>query len=307
MWRVLGLINLCLLLTISGVEAAPKRSSVFQQLEKKYIKLGSLIVAPLKNAPFPHSARDSGYTYKSEFYPFKGHYDDNTVVIFFPHHYRIIEDKVDLVFYFHGWHNRVDSVLAVFQLVEQFCQAKRNAILVIPQGPKLAPDSFFGKLEEPAGFKNLVDEILRMLLFVGLTESLVPGDIVLAGHSGGYRVIAYILLHGGYQANIKEVYLFDGLYAQIEKYAYWLDHQPGRFVNIFTDQGGTRQTSQDFMQDLRAWKIPFSELEEANLTDDLLKSQRILFIHSPLEHNTVVYQTQNFYRLLNTSRLRVAP
>ncbi len=61
------------------------------------------------------------------------------------------------------------------------------------------------------------------------------------------------------------------------------------------------------MQDLRAWKIPFSELEEANLTDDLLKSQRILFIHSPLEHNTVVYQTQNFYRLLNTSRLRVAP
>lgn len=306
MWRILGIINLCLLITVAS-SAAPKGKSAFQQLEKKYIKMGSLIVAPLKYAPFPHSARDSGYTYGSEFYSCKEHYDDNTVVLFFPHHYRIVEDKVDLVFYFHGWRNRLDSVLSVFQLVEQFCQTKRNAILVLPQGPKLAPDSFFGKLEEPEGFKNLVDEILRMLLYVGLTESLVPGDIVLAGHSGGYRVIAYILLHGGYQANIKEVYLFDGLYSQLEKYAYWLDHHSGRFINIYTDDGGTKRTSQEFMQDLGAWKIPYVHLEEASLTDNLLRSERILFIHSALEHNAVVYQTQNFFRFLNTSRLRVAP
>ncbi len=283
--------------------AAVKPKTPFTALEKKYAKMGSLIIAPMKYAPFPHALRDSGYTYEGEFYPKKGHYDDNTVVIFFPHHYRIA-DKVDLVFHFHGWRNRVDSVLATFQLVEQFVQAKRNAILVIPQGPKNAPDSFFGKLEEPNGFKLLVDEILRNLMFVGLTESVIPGDIILSGHSGGYRVISYILLHGGYTDNIKEVYLFDALYGQTEKYAYWLDHYRGRFIDVYTENGGTKSESLNLMQDLTAWGIPYFSVKEPELTDDMLKGNRLLFIYSPLEHNAVLYQTQNFYRFLNSSSLK---
>lgn len=307
MWKTRIIAVLLAMTAVSLAVLPPKVKSPFQQLEKKYNKMGSLIIAPLRNAPFPHPARDSGYTYGSEFYPRRGHYDDPTVVIFFPHHYRIVEDKVDLIFYFHGWRNRLDSVLTVFQIVEQFCQARRNAILVIPQGPKMAPDSFFGKLEEPNGFKNLVDELLKMLMYIGLTESLNPGDIVLAGHSGGYRAIAYILLHGGYTAHVKDVYLFDGLYGQLEKYAYWLEHSQGRFINVYTDNGGTKETSVDFMQTLQAWQIPLRSLEEGAVNSDLLKAGRIFFIHSPLEHNAVVYQTQNFFRFLDSSSLKVAP
>ncbi|MCB0553556.1 MAG: hypothetical protein KDD02_08400 [Phaeodactylibacter sp.] len=45
-------------------------------------------------------------------------------------------------------------------------------------------------------------------------KSAPPRHIILSGHSGGYRVMSYILLQGGLPEAIKGVWLFNGLYGQ---------------------------------------------------------------------------------------------
>ena len=99
---------------------------------------------------------------------------------------------------------------------------------------------------------------------------LPVGSIVLAGHSGAYRVMAFILNRGGLTANIREVYLFDALYGQTEKFAHWVDRFPGKLVDIYTAEGGTRDQSLDFMDDLGAWDIPFVAVPESAVTQDFL-------------------------------------
>ncbi len=120
-------------------------------------------------------------------------------------------------------------------MIEQFHSSEKNAILVLAEGPKNSPDSFGGKLEEKNVFKLLVEEIIDTLENV-YESDLEYRNIGLAGHSGGYRVIAFILLHGGLTDKINEVILFDALYADVEKYSYWLDHYYGRFINIYHTQ-----------------------------------------------------------------------
>jgi len=63
--------------------------------------------------------------------------------------------RVDFVVHFHGWKNHVEAVLRHYQLIEQLMASRRNAVLVIPQGPCDAPDSFGGKLEDPGGLGGL--------------------------------------------------------------------------------------------------------------------------------------------------------
>jgi hypothetical protein len=49
--------------------------------------------------------------------------------------------------------------------------------------------------------------------------------------------------------------LFDGLYGYIEKYTYWLDHYGGRFINIYTKNGGTKEESENLMECFDSWKV----------------------------------------------------
>ena len=63
------------------------------------------------------------------------------------------------------------------------------------------------------------------------------GNIVLAGHSGAFRVIAYILQNG--QMPVQEVFLFDALYSQVDKYINWINSDAQHhFVHWFTNRGG---------------------------------------------------------------------
>ena len=55
---------------------------------------------------------------------------------------------IDFLIHFHGWQNEVTNVLPRYQLLEQVVESRRNVILVVPQGPRNASDSFGGKLED---------------------------------------------------------------------------------------------------------------------------------------------------------------
>lgn len=266
---------------------------------EKYGQYGQLIRLHLETSAFPDTARLDGHQYDGNTYPYLGHYDDNTVLVFVPDYFRPAR-HTDVVVHFHGWYNNVDSVLQAFQLVEQFHAAGRNAVLVVPQGPKNAPDSYGGKLERAGAFRAFMAELLNELHRADILRSAKPGCIVLSGHSGAYRAMAHILLHGGLP--VREVLLFDGLYGQLEKYGHWLAHGKGRFINLYTSDGGTYDQSLAFMTDLDAWGIPYLAAQEPLLTDEALRNNRIIMAFTPMEHNEVLHLRQGFQRFLATSR-----
>jgi hypothetical protein len=294
MHRILIAVVVAVTLAAAGAAAQP--------LTERYAELGTMIVTTSPFTMFPHEKRATGHTYEGKSYPADVHYSDRTVAIFVPKGFRA-GDATNLVFYFHGWRNNVDDTFAKFRVAEQLAASGVNAVLVLAEGAKNAPDSFGGKLEETGVFSSLVSDVLSTLKAHGTIGNTKPGSIVLAGHSGAYRVMAFILTRGGLTANIREVYLFDALYSQSEKFAHWIDRFPGKLVDIYTAEGGTRDQSLDLMDDLRAWDIPFVAVPESAVTQDLLRKNRLVFVESALEHNDVVAAKEQFRAFLAASSL----
>jgi hypothetical protein len=273
-----------------------------QPLSERYNALGTLLLPQWSTAPFPHPARAAGHTYGGKSFPFDPHYSDSTVAIFIPNGF-IPGPSTDLVIYFHGWYNSIDSACAQFALIEQFSESKRNAVFVFPEGPKHSPDSFGGRLEANDALKNLIADVLAVLQEKKIVATKKIGRIILAGHSGAFRVMAFCVNRGGVTKHITDVILFDALYAQTEKYARWIEHGNGRFINIYTDDGGTKNESQNLMEDLDAWKIPYIALEDSAVTPEQLRKNRTVFIHSDLSHNGVIAQRRQFREFLKTSSI----
>jgi hypothetical protein len=275
-----------------------------ESLEAKYVAQGRLIVVPFASAPFPHPARAKGHTYQGKDYPAKEHYSDSTVALFIPKGFRET-GRVDFVVHFHGWRNTVAGTLSTFRLVEQLVASGKNAILVVPEGPHNAPDSFGGKLEDPDGFKRFMAEVVATLRQHGgfSKKDFDVGRIILSGHSGGYRVMAAILDRGGLARNADEVWLFDALYGESEKYLAWSTRTLGRLVNIYTDGGGTKANSERMMAQLTERGTPFLPVEESELKTGPLTTNQYIFIHTDLGHNDVVARRNQFELFLETSAL----
>ena len=225
--------------------------------------------------------------------------------IFVPNGFRPGE-KTDFVVHFHGWRHHIETTLNEYKLIEQFSKSERNAILIVPQGPFDAADSFGGKLEDTNGFSRFISEVSDTLKKDGVISHTNIGDIILSGHSGGYAVISSIVARGGLSENVKDVFLFDALYGRTEKFANWYTQFPQRrLIDIYTLHGGTKEESEKWMDTLKTneTKIPFLSKNEADVTDADLADNHLVFIYSPLEHNEVVYKNEEFYHYLKTSRL----
>jgi hypothetical protein len=181
--------------------------------------------------------------------------------------------------------------------------SRRNAILIVPQGPLDASDSFGGKLEDADGFKRFMAEALEVLRQQGLVGKAGVGRIILSGHSGGYEVISAILARGGLTGRIGEVWLFDALYAKTERFALWFDHHAGRFIDLYTEHGGTKDESEALMTALRGNGVPYFSADETNATAADLRNNHLLFLFSALPHDHVVQERETFRRFLETSFL----
>ena len=123
---------------------------------------GSLIVTNFASAPFPHPQRANGHRYRNQVFPAPLHYSDSRVALFVPGGFRAGK-QVDFVVHIHGWRAALEELLEKFKLVDQFRASGRNAVLVVPQGPLRAPDSFGGKLEDRDGLRRLLTEALAVL------------------------------------------------------------------------------------------------------------------------------------------------
>jgi hypothetical protein len=295
-----------MLLTVPVISAA-------ELWPTNYAAFGRLIVTQFDSAPFPHPARAGGHKYHDEFYSAKEHYADSTVAIFIPKDFRSTA-KVDFIVHFHGWNNTVAGTLKQFQLIEQVSASGKNAILIVPEGPFNAPDSFGGKLEDTNGFKRFMEEAVEKIDASGALAktNFAVGDIILSGHSGGYHVMAAILDHGGLSTKIKEVWLFDALYGGTENFVAWQKSETGRLLDIYTDHGGTKEETENVMANylsslrlgLTEKNIGFFAAEETNAAPQTLLTNKIIFLHTDLTHNEVVFRRDEFAGFLNTSCLQ---
>jgi hypothetical protein len=157
-------------------------------------------------------------------------------------------------------------------------------------------------MEQADVFKHLLNDVLKHLQ----TSEIIPlksnsGNIILAGHSGAYRVIAYMLQNVA--VDVKEVDLFDTLYSETDKFMQWIKKDTAnRFVHLYTNTGGgTDEVSVKMMKELKDQKISFMFDEETDMNTSLLRSATIIFIHSTREHNDIIFSPDNFQLFLESS------
>jgi hypothetical protein len=269
---------------------------------EQYASLGRLIITNFSSAPFPHPERAQGHSYHDHFFSSAEHYEDSHVALFVPKDFREGRE-IDFVVHFHGWGNNVSNALVKYRLPEQMAASRRNAILIVPQGPLNASDSFGGKLEDADGFKRFMAEAMDVLRQRGVVAKGKIGRIILSGHSGGYEVISAILARGGMTSKIDEVWLFDALYGKTERFALWFDHHPGRFIDLYTEDGGTKQESAELMTALQGTGAPYFSANETNASTTDLRNNHLLFLFSELPHDEVMQKRETFQRFLETSFL----
>ncbi len=252
---------------------------------------------------FPDTGRAKGHVYDDKLYTVNEHYSDSTVLIVAPKNLNV-KKKVDLVFWFHGWGNNVDSAATRYELTKQFIESKRNAVLVLAETARNAPDSYGGKLENPGGFKALVADVLQGLKAKGLIpQKCISGHILLAGHSGAYRVMAMIIKNGGMP--IDEAMMFDSLYGKTEIFMDWIKADKNhRFIHLYTDHGGTLEESKHMNKLLDTAGIKYFMVEEKDLKPEMYDKYPLIYVHSLKQHNDIVNQDNFRLMLENTPFLK---
>jgi hypothetical protein len=254
----------------------------------------------LRQALFPHPSRDNGHTYAEnpadtttrKFFPRHPHYDDSTALVIIPRGYHLVRGGNDLIVHFHGWWNEVDSVMKAFGLVEQLIASRKNAILVLAQGPFRAPDSRGGKMEDDNGLRRFVEEILQILTTENKISAAKIGRLILSAHSGGYRPAAFAVEKGGLAKNIRELFLFDAFYGQYEKFIPWLrQNRKNHLRSIYTEH--LADEHRDFMAMLQKEKL--------NYTDQVNAGNKIVLLPTTACHNCVM--AENFRKWLEVSCL----
>jgi hypothetical protein len=236
-------------------------------------------------------------------------YQDRTVLAFVPRHYAPPRDAhVSMVVHFHGHNSTAERAMATHELREQLYDSKQNAILIVPQGPVLAPDSSCGKLETPGGLARLLHEVAGVI-GAHLGEAVGIGTVCLSAHSGGYHAAAMGVKHGG--LDINEVYLFDALYAETPTFRDWVIEGKGlpmrRRHKLVSYYGGasTEAESQLLLQELeRAGVRCAFEKVEGTLSREELTQSEAVFIRTSLSHNGVTHELNALRDCLYASGLR---
>jgi hypothetical protein len=116
--------------------------------------------------------------------------------------------------------------------------------------------------------------------------------------------MAAILDHGGISDKIKEAWLFDALYGGTENFVAWQKNENGRLLDIYTDHGGTKEETENLMQFYKTNGVSFFASEETNSAPQNLLTNKIIFLHTDLPHNEVVFRREEFERFLETSCLQ---
>jgi hypothetical protein len=168
-------------------------------------------------------------------YPYNPHYADSSIVVFVPHDLRESADGINMIVHFHGHLNDNMGVLETYMLPQAMEDEHINAILVLPQGPYRARDSFCGKMEDAGGLKHLVDDVLSTMQREGVIKEAKVDKMVLTAHSGGYHPAAFCVDRGGMNDHITHLFLFDAFYGNLEYFRNWLSSGKGIIEAAYTE------------------------------------------------------------------------
>lgn len=264
--------------------------------------LGVTLTLALDHAPFPCAGAP---------------YDDRTVLVFVPKHFRPARNgRIDALVHFHGHNSTVLPAIETHELREQLAESRQNAILIAPQGPVRAADSNGGKLEQPGGLQRMLDEVMREIARPSVRRALGPSAIVgsprighlcLSAHSGGYKVVAACLENGGVE--VSEVYLFDALYGSVPAFRSWMGRGgkrgPRRKLVSTYATPPVRTNNLTLMNDLLADGVDvLHEQKPGELSRKQLIRGRAIFIASPLDHGGVTHRHNNLRDCLYASGLK---
>ncbi len=87
----------------------PAQSTLFAQTDHGVV----IFHKQSSHTSFPDSSRFNGHVRNQVFYNAADHYSDSQVLIIAPKNLHA-DQKVDLIFWFHGWHNNIDSAAAYY-------------------------------------------------------------------------------------------------------------------------------------------------------------------------------------------------
>jgi hypothetical protein len=280
-----------------AIEIAPHLKSIARDA------LGTTLWLGLEHAPFP--AQGSPYR-------------DDTVIVFVPAHFRFWQEEgVSALVHFHGHNTTADRALKAHELREQLADSRQNAILVVPQLAVMAADSSCGKLEAADGLARLLSEVVTVCAREGritLGDTAFPvdaplGTVCASAHSGGYHAAATVLRVGG--IDMREVYLFDALYAETETMRDWVIgrrgealHSRHKLVSYFTEGGATEANSVLLRTQLeRAGVLCEHEAREGELSRRDLSHGDAVFVRTGLGHSDVAWETNALRDCLFASAL----
>jgi hypothetical protein len=238
---------------------------------------GKTFIVPFPSAPYPHPSRANGHTYDGKLYDAATSYSNSNVGIFVPDAWSTQNGAIDAVVHFYGWRHDIAATFATYRIREQLVQSRRNAILIVPEGPTNAPDSGDGKLElDEGGFARFIGDVFAWLQQAQVSPVATPGRIVLTAHSGGYGGAGGVLTRGGLNANITDVVLFDAAYGYFDAFAGWARGTNKHLLSVFTDDTAVGNVT---LMGMLQGAAPSSYVWLAkDLTPDRLQTREATFI-----------------------------
>ena len=277
----------------------------FQTTVWKTSKDGDLALVPFASAPFPHSSRANGFQSGTTFYPRDPNYSDSTVGVFLPKNFHPSK-SINFVVHFHGWNNHVQQVFEQYDLARQMEMSGLNAVLLVPQGPRDAPDSTDGKLQYDKGsLTALLTEAIGFLAREGRTSpGSALGHVALTSHSGGYLVTTYIVDRKELADKITDVILFDSTYGGLPAFADFCAADPKhRLISICTEHLGHENAR--LIALLLKRHVQPRVLFEEDLTDaEVAKRGPLVVLTTTLEHNDVISKRDYFAKWLRYCRFK---
>jgi len=274
-------------------------AATFAQTLWKSTTDGDLALVPFKSAPFPHSSRSGGFKSGDKFFPRDPYYTDSTVGVFVPKQFKPGK-SINFVVHFHGWNNHVQQVFEQYDLGRQMHMSGLNAVLLVPQGPRDAPDSTDGKLQYDQGsLTALLSEAIGFLSKEGkISPTATLGHIALTSHSGGYLVTTYICDRKELYDKITDVILFDSTYGGLPAFADYAATPPHRLISICTEHLGHENAR--LIALLQKRHVQPRVLFEEDVTDaDIAKRGPMIVLTTTLEHNDVISKRDYFAKWLH--------
>ncbi len=179
-------------------------------------------------------------------------YSDKRVLLSIPRGFDVRRPTLIVVFLHGNLATLTRDVRNRQEIPRQIEQSGLNAVLVAPQFAVDALDSSSGRFWEPGVFAKFLDEAIEKLTRLHgdaqARAAFERAPVVIAGYSGGYNPAAFALAVGGANQRVHGVMLFDGLFAEIDKFADWLAKRPPAF--FFTAYGKTARTEHAELQRL---------------------------------------------------------